>query len=246
MAFFWTASAVTSRVMRSRPSAFAACAAASRPVSAIRASPPDIETRCAIASSSASSSIPPSPRSAIPERPQRQRPDGVVVQRLEPQEETSREQRGVEREVRVLGGGPDQRDGSLLHRWEQDVLLRLRPAVHLVDEQDRAEEATLAPSMTLRASATPEFTAEIWIRSAPDRVGEQVRERGLAGAGGPPQDDGGEVPSREDPREGLAFADQVALPGELLEGAGAHPGGERLVPHGADYAECSTTSGRTR
>ncbi len=58
----------------------------------------------------------------------------------------------------------------------------------------------LAPCITLRASATPEETAESWIRSAPDGVGEQMRQGGLARARRPPQDDRGEVAAGEQSR----------------------------------------------
>ena len=49
----------------------------------------------------------------------------------------AREQRGVDLEVRVLGGRPDQGHEAVLDRRQQSVLLGLVEAVDLVEEEDR-------------------------------------------------------------------------------------------------------------
>ena len=48
------------------------------------------------------------------------------------------EQRGVELERRVLGGGAHQNDGAILHHRQKAVLLGAVEAVDLVDEEQRA------------------------------------------------------------------------------------------------------------
>ena len=50
----------------------------------------------------------------------------------------AREQRGVKREGRVLGGGPDERDGALLDMGQKRILLRLVETVDLIQEEDGA------------------------------------------------------------------------------------------------------------
>ena len=67
------------------------------------------------------------------------------------------------------------------HRWTSSTnsTVRKRPP--------------FAPSITLRASATPEETAESCDQVGADGVGQQVRERGLARPGRTPQDDRGQV-----------------------------------------------------
>ena len=48
------------------------------------------------------------------------------------------QQRGVELEARVLGGGTDQRHGAALDVGQEAILLRAIEAVDLVDEQQGA------------------------------------------------------------------------------------------------------------
>ncbi len=78
-------------------------------------------------------------------RPRRSRPrssqrpsSAVVVERLEPEQRRAAEQRRVDLEVRVLGGGADQHEQAALDRRQQGVLLGLVEPVDLVEEQDRA------------------------------------------------------------------------------------------------------------
>ena len=50
----------------------------------------------------------------------------------------AREQRGVEREGRVLCGGPDERDGALLDMRQKRILLRLVETVNFIQKEDGA------------------------------------------------------------------------------------------------------------
>jgi hypothetical protein len=74
---------------------------------------------------------------------------------------------GVQLELRVFGGGADQKDGAILHMRQEAVLLGLVEAVDLVDEQQRALPV-LAPDLrrsnTLRRSGTPVKIALIWTK----------------------------------------------------------------------------------
>ena len=61
-----------------------------------------------------------------------------IVEPAQHQHLAARQQRAVQREGRVLGGGADQRDGARLHDWQEAVLLRAVEAMDFIDEQQRA------------------------------------------------------------------------------------------------------------
>ena len=73
------------------------------------------------------------------------RDERLLAERLEAEHLAAREQRRVDRERRVLGGGADQRDRARLDVGQEGVLLRLVEAVDLVDEEDGALAAVVAP-----------------------------------------------------------------------------------------------------
>src|SRR5256884_7919304 len=66
-----------------------------------------------------------------------------VVEGLEYEHPTARQQRRRQLEAGVLRGGPDQRDDAVLDPGEERVLLRPVEAVDLVAEQDRAASFVL-------------------------------------------------------------------------------------------------------
>ena len=70
------------------------------------------------------------------EAPQRLGPQG-----LQSEQGGTRQQRGVDLEERVLGGGPDEHQQSGLHRRQEGVLLGLVEPMDLVEEQDGAHIA---------------------------------------------------------------------------------------------------------
>ena len=109
-------------------------------------------------------------------------PSGTQLEQRAP-----REQGRVDLEVRVLGGRADQRDQPRLDGRQQRVLLRLVEAVDLVEEEDRplaaARPAGRRPRRSpggRRRSPPGRRTAP---RSGPGGVGDDPRQRGLAGAG---------------------------------------------------------------
>ena len=64
--------------------------------------------------------------------------DVLVSQRLQLDHAAARDERRVDLEVGVLGGGADEHHDAVFDGVEQRVLLRAREAVDLVDEQDGA------------------------------------------------------------------------------------------------------------
>lgn len=72
----------------------------------------------------------------VAQRPPQQSSDVVVGEGFEGQQQGPGQQRGDDREVRVLGGRRDQGHPAVLDRGEQGVLLGLAEAVDLVEEED--------------------------------------------------------------------------------------------------------------
>src|SRR5439155_16718756 len=75
--------------------------------------------------------------------------DVLVVQRLEHEHATAREQRGRQLEARVLGRGADQRDDPVLDPGQERILLRPVEPVNLVAEENRAAAFVLEPLLRL-------------------------------------------------------------------------------------------------
>ncbi len=80
----------------------------------------------------------------------------------------ARQQRRVQFERRVFGGGTDKGDGAVFDVRQESVLLALIEAVHFVDEQDGAAGVAILPRPLdrPRISLIPEVTAEIRSTSA--------------------------------------------------------------------------------
>ena len=173
--------------------------------------------------------------------------DGAVDQRahvglrerLERQQQGSRQQRPHHGEGRVLGGGADERHPAVLHGGQQRVLLGAREAVDLVDEQHGLalphRDATLGVvddrAHVLDACGDRAELHEAAITS------DEVRERGLARAGRTPQDERsrrGVGPDEANQRR--AVGEQVRLPNDLVERARTHAHGERRVGRGLGHA----------
>src|SRR5437773_2406813 len=74
-------------------------------------------------------------------------PPSIIAARYS--SEASGEERGVDLEVGVFRGRPDQRDEPLLHSRQERVLLGLVEAMDLVEEEDRRltarSEAVVGP-----------------------------------------------------------------------------------------------------
>ena len=140
------------------------------------------------------------------------------------------EERGVDFEGGVLGGGADEADGAALDVGEEGVLLGLVEAMDLVDEEDGAgaEAGGLfgVDHDLLDLLDAGEDGGELDEGGLGER-GDDLGEGGLADAGWAPEDHGGGVVVFDGEAEGLAGAEEVLLAGVLVEGAGAHALGER-------------------
>ena len=156
-----------------------------------------------------------------------------LAERLEAHHLAARQQRGVDLERRVLRGRADERDRARLDVRQERVLLRLVEAVDLVEEQDGALAVLGQARLGLGDGVAQVLDARLH-RREPDEArvgarGEDARQRRLARARRPPEDERGQHPLRGGALENPPRADQVRLADELVEVARAHPLGERLA-----------------
>ena len=162
--------------------------------------------------------------------------DRLVVERDELHDAAPADQGGVDLEVGVLGRRSHEHHRAVLDGVEQGVLLPAVEAVDLVDEQDRAaggrEQAALGgldlPAQVLDRPRDGGDLDELGVRA----VGDDARERGLARARGPVEDDRGERVVLDGAAQPAAGPHRLGLPDEAVERGGPHAGRERgvLVP----------------
>lgn len=156
---------------------------------------------------------------------------------FEAEEGAATDEGGVAREERVFGGGTDEGDQAALDIVQQDILLGAGEAVDLIQEEDGAAAAGLEAAGgfiddladALDADGCGVLALEVTLGVGRDEFGEC----GFAGAGGAVEDEGGDRVGLEHAAEELAFAEDVLLSGELVEGARAHASSQ-----GLDAAEC--------
>ena len=164
----------------------------------------------------------------------------LLAERLEPIDPQPGEQWRVDLVVGILGRRPHQGDGALLDVGQECVLLCLVEAVQLVDEDDG-----LAAGVAQLASVGHQLPdvrdAARHRRDLPPRpagsLREQAREGGLAAPRRTPQDHGRQVAGPDDPGQCTLAPNQVRLSDELVQGLGAHAGGERCVGRRFRYEE---------
>jgi hypothetical protein len=143
----------------------------------------------------------------------------------------SREQRRVDLERRVLGGGADEHDVAGLHARQEGVLLCLVEAVDLVDEHDRAPAGAAPPVLgrghhlfdLLDAGEHGAERHEARLRELGDHPGQ----RRLAGAGRTPEDDRLQHVALDGEAQRRAGRQDVFLADDVVERAGTHALGER-------------------
>ena len=117
--------------------------------------------------------------------------DRRFVERLEDQHAGARQERRVQLERRVLGGGADERDGAVLHDRQERVQLGPVEAVDLVDEEQRALPGLPPGARRLEhllevgdAGEDRRYLLEMEVGLAR----QKPRHGRLAGAGRPPED----------------------------------------------------------
>ena len=167
----------------------------------------------------------------VDERQGEHRPDVVVGQRLQAQQQAAGEQRRDHREERVLGGGGDQGDPAVLHAGQQGVLLRLGEAVDLVDEQHR-----LATAAHQLGASGVDGRAHLLHPGGDGRdldevtVGLLAQDRGdggLAGAGRPPEQQRHRLVALDQLAQRRPRRPQLLLADQLVERPRPHPHGQR-------------------
>ena len=149
-------------------------------------------------------------------------------QRLQDENLATGKQGSDDLEGRILRRGADQHDGAALHGAEERILLRLVEAVDLVDKEDGSGGAGEEGFVLGLVDDFPDFLdtradgAE-GVELPVQGVGDDTGQGGLADAGRPPEDEGGQDTALDHPPKDAAFADQVTLADVLLQGDGAHP-----------------------
>src|ERR1700730_1718925 len=103
---------------------------------------------------------------------------------------STRQQGRVKLEGGIFRGGPDQHDGAILHHGEKRILLRPVEAMHLVDEQQRAEPGLTPPPCRIERLLEIGDAGEhrgYLLEVERGRVRQESRHRGLAGTWRPPE-----------------------------------------------------------
>ena len=130
----------------------------------------------------------------------------------------------------ILRGCADEGNGAVLNVGENDVLLGLVEPVNFIDEEDGALACE-----TPAAARLPKDAAEVGntgfngadrLKVGLGHVGDDAGKGCFAGAGRAPQNDGRELVCLNGASEDVAFANDVLLPNEFIEGCGPHAGGK--------------------
>jgi hypothetical protein len=161
----------------------------------------------------------------------------VVTERFEPHHPRPRQQRRIDLERRVLGGGPEQPHQAALDLRQYRVLLRLVEAVDLVDEQQRPPLHALPLARPLHhlakigdARADRAHRLERRARHG----GDDARQRGLAAARRPPEDQRRKLIGFQRLAQHRARTDRRLVSDELVQRPRPHPPRQRCarVPRG--------------
>ncbi len=174
----------------------------------------------------------PKPAFVVLERAPQQKHDLLFGERLQHVHPAARQQRRVDFERRILGGCPNQPDVSFFHVRKKCVLLGLVEAMNFVDENHGASAVlprSLGVGHDLLDFLDPgEHGAELDKLRA-GQAGDDLRQRSLAGAGRPPEDQRAQVVALNLRPQRLAWRDQMLLPDELIERARTHAVGQRIA-----------------
>ena len=152
------------------------------------------------------------------------------VERLEHQHSGTRQQRRVQFETRIFGGGADQNDGAVFHHRQEAVLLGAVEAVNLVDEQQRALPGLAAAARLLEHLLQVRDAGEDrgdLLEMQVGRLRQKPRHRGLAGAGRAPEHEAAERARRQHAGKRAVGPEQMILPDHLVELLRAQPVGKR-------------------
>ena len=152
-----------------------------------------------------------------------------AAERLERNHPTTGEQGRDHAKGRVLGRRTDERHGARLDVREQRVLLRLVQAMDLVHEENRSQaRATSGLDGFADLRHTGRHRGE---RSEACllHVAEDPRQRRLATAGRPPENQGRQSTLGDQRMQRSTRCQQLLVADEIVEAPGAHAFGERSV-----------------
>ena len=142
----------------------------------------------------------------------------------------TRQQRRIQLERWILGGGTDEQDGATLDMRQERILLRLVEAVHLIHEQHGAAAFGEALRGLGQHLAHLRQAGQYGRDGAEFRIGvlgQQQRQRGLAAARRPPQDHRMHATGFDRAAQRTVRRQQALLPDHFVQGAGAHALGQR-------------------
>ena len=155
------------------------------------------------------------------------RSDGVVIQCAEGEHAAPGQERRVDLERRVLGGGADEGDGPVFDVRQDHVLLGFVEAVDLVNEQDGG---LLVESLAFLGAGHRLAEISHAGRHCADRLemrlrdgGDEPGQRSLAGARRSPEQDGRYTVDFYSPAQDPVFGKDMLLPHEFVEGGRSHP-----------------------
>jgi hypothetical protein len=202
--------------------------AISRTFSAVRASPSEVDGVVRDLDLEAAQ-----PPLAVGQGPAQDQRELRHVQRLQHHHPAPGQQRGVDLEGRVLGGGADEGDVARLDVGEQGVLLPLVVAVDLVDEEHGAAAFVLAAVLRflqdLPQLLDPREDGAQRLEVGGGDAADDVGQSRLPRAGGAPQDDGGDPVGLDRAAQRRVGAQRFFLAEDLVQRAGAHAIGQRRV-----------------
>ena len=145
-----------------------------------------------------------------------------VGQRLELKHRAARKQGVIDIKIRVLGGGGDQRDGTLLHTFQQALLLALVEILNLVQIQQNAaacpQRADIRQHGLDIGGAGGGAVELVQLHTA--ARGNDAGHRGFAHAGGTVKDHIGDFAAVHRAAEHLIFAQKMLLPADFVQRAG--------------------------
>ena len=172
------------------------------------------------------------PALGVGERPSQERLDVIVAERPQLVDLGAGQQRRVDLEEGVLGGGSDQRHEAVLDGGKQRVLLCLVEAVDLVEEKDGPPPG---PSPLLSAAEhRPDLGSTgvdggLLLKGAIGGGRDDPRNRRLAGSRWPVEDHRVRLARLDRRAQRGALREQMLLPGEVGERARPHPHRQRRV-----------------
>ncbi len=166
------------------------------------------------------------PAFGIRQRLARDGEEVILGQRLELEDAGAADQRLVDLEIGVLGGGADEDHGAVFHPRQQRVLLRLVEPMNLIHEQDGALAELTAPLLRGRDSRADIGHAGQHRVDGDEvgacGVGDNPRQGRLTRARRPVKDDRAQLIGLDGATQQPARPDDVFLADELVQGARPH------------------------